>query len=70
MSELHQFWTSFEYDTLLKTGCFHPWCKSGEASTQLGLTEITILNLWTKHERIVFCTAPQQEMYSTLPADT
>jgi hypothetical protein len=53
MSELHQFWTSFEYDTLLKLDVSILGCKSGEASTQLGLRERTIFNLWTKHERIV-----------------
>jgi len=53
MSELHQFWTSFEYDTLLKLDVSILRCKSGEASTQHGLTERTFRNLWTKHERIV-----------------
>jgi len=53
MSELHQFSTSSEYDTLLKLDVSILGCKSGEASTQLGLTERTILNFWTKHERIV-----------------
>jgi len=53
MSELHQFYSSFEYDTHLKLDVSILRCKSGEASTQLGLTVRTILNLWTKHERIV-----------------